>query len=167
MSTYVCDCFWGTYQSFMHPILFFKYGCDRIFISSLTHKFFGCQKVSITSRKRLIAGAPFLYHRRFQLRCACGINRAVSEIFGRLWKRLSQAVDLSQPPVYIYTGGWLKSTACDKLFPQAVDLSNRLCYLCINTPSSSLTRTQYLAPTFHFGVPDFSKYKGGGFDLYF
>ena len=52
-----------------------------------------------TSRNRLIAGAPFLYHRRFQLRRACGIKRAVSEIIGRLWKRFSQAVDFSQPPV--------------------------------------------------------------------
>jgi len=28
LSTYVCDYFWGTYESFMHPIFFLKYGCD-------------------------------------------------------------------------------------------------------------------------------------------
>jgi len=33
----------------------------------------------------------------------------------------------------------LANSLC-KHFPQAVDLSNRLCYLCINTPSSSPTR---------------------------
>jgi len=33
-----------------------------------------------TSRIGLIAGAPFLYHRRFQLWRAYGINGAVSEI---------------------------------------------------------------------------------------
>ena len=26
----MCDYFWDTYESFMHPILFLKYGCDII-----------------------------------------------------------------------------------------------------------------------------------------
>jgi len=25
----MCDCFWSTYEPFMNPILFLKYGCDR------------------------------------------------------------------------------------------------------------------------------------------
>jgi len=57
-----------------------------------------------------------------------------------------------------------------KMFTQAVILNNRLWYLSINTPSSSPDQNSISHPPSiggDFGVPDFSKYKGGGFDLHF